>query len=77
VNVSKVVTNCVAPVWAVPLGQTPNYLDPKSQEALHEVDVTAMELFFSFDQGPEGKAIGSVGGNNWVGSVGDRTRSRP
>ncbi|MGH7184142.1 MAG: hypothetical protein ACREJN_19510 [Nitrospiraceae bacterium] len=76
-NVSKVVTHSVAPMWAVPLGQTPNYLDPQSQEALHEVDLTTMELFFSFDQAPDGNAIGSVGGNYWVGSVGDRTRSQP
>ncbi|MEP6935072.1 MAG: hypothetical protein ABI988_14225 [Nitrospirota bacterium] len=76
-NVSKVVTNSVASVWVVPLGQTPNYLDPQSQEALHEVDVSAMALLFSFDQAPEGEAIGSLGGSNWFGSGDDRTRSRP
>ena len=62
-NLSKVVTNSVAPVWVVPLGQTPNYLDPQSQEALHEVDVNGTSLLFSFGQAPEGggKAIGSLG----------------
>lgn len=53
-NLSKVVTNSVAPVWVVPLGQTPNYLDPQSQEALHEVDVNGTSLLFSFGQAPEG-----------------------
>ena len=61
-NLSKVVTNSVAPVWVVPLGQTPNYLDPQSQEALHEVDVNGTSLLFSFGQAPEGgEAIGSLG----------------
>jgi hypothetical protein len=45
----------------MPLGQTPNYLDPQSQEALHEVDVSGTALLFSFGQAPEGEAIGSLG----------------
>ena len=60
-NFSKVVTNSVASVWIMPLGQTPNYLDPQSQEALHEVDVSGTALLFSFGQAPEGEAIGSLG----------------
>lgn len=49
-NLSKVATNSVASVWVVPLGQTPDYLDPQSQEALHEVDVGGTALHFSFGQ---------------------------
>jgi hypothetical protein len=61
VSLSKTVTNSVASVWVVLLGQTPRYLDPQSQEALHEVDVSGMALLFSFGQAPEGQAIGSMG----------------
>ena len=51
--------NSVASAWIVPLGQTPGYLDPQSQEALHEVDVSGMALHFSVrDQ--RGKAIESL-----------------
>ena len=50
VNVSKIVTNSVTSVWVVPLGRTPDYLNPQSQEALHEVDVSGMALHFSFGQ---------------------------
>ena len=60
-NVSKVKTNSVASVGVVPLGQTPDYLDPQSQEALHEVDVSGTALLFSFGQAPEGETIGSLG----------------
>lgn len=51
----------MASVWVLPLGQTPDYLDPQSHEALHEVDVSGMALLFSFGQAPEGEAIGSLG----------------
>jgi hypothetical protein len=61
VNLSETGTNFVASAWIVPLGQTPDYLDPQSQEALYEVDVSGMALYFSFAQRPEGKAIGSMG----------------
>ncbi|MEO5954374.1 MAG: hypothetical protein ABIR36_01580 [Nitrospiraceae bacterium] len=37
-------------VWLVPLGQTPDYLDLQSQEALHEVDVSGVAPHFSFRQ---------------------------
>ena len=37
----------MASVWVTPLGQTPDYLDPQSQEALYEVDVSGMALHFS------------------------------
>ncbi|MDN5942767.1 MAG: hypothetical protein L0H94_12865 [Nitrospira sp.] len=49
----------MASVWVMPLGQTPGYLDPQSQEALYEVDVSGMALRFSIrDQ--QGEAIESV-----------------
>ena len=51
----------MASVWVIPLGQTPGYLDPQSQEALHEVDVSGTGLLFTFGQAPEGEAIGSLG----------------
>ena len=58
-NLSKAATNSVASAWVVPLGQTPGYLDPQSQEALHEVDVSGMALHVSVrDQ--RGKAIESL-----------------
>ena len=60
-EVSKGVTNSVTSVWIVPLGRTPDYLDPQSQEALHEVDVSGMALHVSFGAAPQGEAIGSVG----------------
>ena len=60
-NLSKGVTNSGASVWVVPLGQTPDYLDPQSQEALHEVDVSGMAIHFSFGAAPKGEAIGSLG----------------
>ncbi|MEP6889536.1 MAG: hypothetical protein ABI955_02425 [Nitrospirota bacterium] len=47
---SKDVSNSVASTWVVQLGRTPDYLDPQSQEALHEVDVSGMALHFSCDQ---------------------------
>jgi hypothetical protein len=59
-NVSKVATNSIASVWVVPLGQTPDYLDPQSQEALHEVDISGTALLFSSGQTPEENAIGSL-----------------
>ena len=60
-SLPKTVTNFVASVWVLPLGQTPRYLDSQSQEALHEVDVSGMALLFSFGQAPEWEAIGSLG----------------
>lgn len=60
-NVSKAATNCVASVWVVPLGQTPDYLDPHCQEALYEVDVSGIALHFSLGQRPEREVIGSSG----------------
>ncbi|MGQ0811338.1 MAG: hypothetical protein ACT4OO_08960 [Nitrospiraceae bacterium] len=60
-NLAKVATNSVASVWVVPLGQTPDYLDPQSHEALHEVDVSGTALLFSFGQRPEGEVIEGLG----------------
>jgi hypothetical protein len=61
VTLSKVGTNSVASMWVEPLGQTPNYLDPQSQEALYEVDVSGTALHFSFGQRLERETIGSLG----------------
>ncbi len=41
-------------VQIVPLGQTPGYLDPQSQEALYEVDVSASAILLSFNHALEG-----------------------
>lgn len=60
-NVSKVKSNSVASAWVVPLGQTPDYLDPQSQEALYEVDVSGTALYFSFGQASEAEAIEGLG----------------
>ena len=46
VNSSKVGTPPGTSTWVAPLGQTPDYLDLQSQEALHEVDISGMELHF-------------------------------
>ncbi|HEV8326477.1 MAG TPA: hypothetical protein VGQ08_03270 [Nitrospiraceae bacterium] len=51
----------VTSVWVFPLGQTPTYLDPQSQEAVHEVDVSGTDLQFSSAR-PQGESIGSLGG---------------
>ena len=37
-------------LWVMPLGQTPPYLDPQSQEAVYEVDVSGMPLNFFFNR---------------------------
>ena len=60
-NCFKVGTNSVASAWIVPLGETPDYLDPQSQEAVYEVDVSGMALHFSFSQAQEGKIFGNLG----------------
>ena len=65
-NSSKVMTNSVASAWLVPLGKTPDYLDPQSQEALHEVDVSGMALQFSFNQHQSGQS--SRAENDGIGS---------
>ena len=49
-NLSEAVTKSGTSVEVVPLGQTPDDLDPQSQEALHEVDVSGTALLFSFGQ---------------------------
>jgi len=61
VNRSKAKTNSSESEWILPLGRTPDYLDPQSQEALHEVDVSGTSPFFAFGQAPEGETIGSSG----------------
>ena len=53
--------NAVAAIWIVPLGQTPEYLDPQCQEALHEVDVSATALLRSFDRSQGGAPSGAWG----------------
>jgi hypothetical protein len=41
---SALVICSLAPPLVVPLGRTPPYLDPKSQEATYEVDVSGMPI---------------------------------
>lgn len=57
-NFSEVGTNSVGSLLVVSLGQTPDYLDPQSQEAVYEVDVSGMALRFSVDQHQRGKPQG-------------------
>jgi len=45
--------------WFTPLGQTPDYLDPQSQEALYEVDVSGMELPSLPGEAQRGKLVGA------------------
>jgi hypothetical protein len=60
----------VASMWIVPLGRTPDYLDPQCQEALHEVDVSGMALLRSFEQYQRGAPSGdSKGGTGWDRSM--------
>ena len=40
-------TRSMPSAWVMPLGQTPDYLDSQSQEALYEVDVNGMARFYS------------------------------
>lgn len=51
----------MASMWIVPLGRTPDYLDPQCQEALHGVDVSGMALFRSFEQYQRGTPSGASG----------------
>lgn len=46
-------------MWVAPLGRTPDYLDPQSQEALYEVDVSGMELLFPTGEAQKGKLLGA------------------
>ena len=48
-TLSNHVTSPSVSLWVMPLGKTPPYLDPQSQEALYEVDVSGMRLSFSFN----------------------------
>lgn len=61
-ELSEALMNSVALVCLEPLGQTPEYLDPQSQEALHEVDISGMALHFSFDQHQREKPPGVLEG---------------
>ena len=38
----------------MPLGRTPPYLDPESQEAMYEVDVSGMAINMYFDRNEGG-----------------------
>lgn len=60
-NFSKVAPNSAPSVRFVPLGQTPVYLDPQSQEARYEVDVNGMTLLYSFDEPQIRETVGSSG----------------
>lgn len=56
-NSPPVATHSAPLVSIVPLGQTPDYLDPQSQEALHEVDVSGMAVVISFSEAPKETAL--------------------
>ena len=58
-NASKVGTNPVSSVWVAPLGQTPGYLDPQSQECLYEVDVSGMGLLFPTSEAEKEETLNS------------------
>ena len=58
-NAPQVGTNSVTSMWVAPLGQTPDYLDPQSQEALYEVDVSGMELLFPTGEAEKGELLNS------------------
>lgn len=63
-ELSEILTNSAALVCLEPLGQTPGYLDPQSQEAMYEVDVSGIALHFSFEQPSEGGAIKGLSRRN-------------
>jgi hypothetical protein len=50
VTISNQATSPSTSRWVMPLGQTPPYLDPQSQEALYEVDVSGMPLNFTVNR---------------------------
>lgn len=60
-NSRTVATHSAPLVSVVPLGQTPDYLDPQSQEALHEVDVSGTALLLHFGEVPKEAALESPG----------------
>ena len=47
VSLSNHVTSPSTSLWVLPLGQTPPYLDPQSQEAVYEVDVSGIPIILS------------------------------
>ena len=63
-------TNFVISVGIGPSGQTPDYLDPQSEETLHEVDVNGMAPHISFCQHQRVKPSGvweqGTGLDRWV-----------
>ena len=59
-NLSKNVTSSSTPLSDVPLGQTPPYLDPQSQEATYEVDVSGMPINMYFNGNQDDKTKGSI-----------------
>lgn len=54
VNLSKNVASSLTPPLVVPLGRTPPYLDPQSQEAMYEVDVSGMPINMYFNRNEDG-----------------------
>lgn len=59
-NPQKNVTSSSSPLPGVPLGRTPSYLDPQSQEAVHEVDVSGMLIHIDFNRNQSGHTDGSM-----------------
>jgi hypothetical protein len=60
VNIPKNDTSSSSPLSDVPLGRTPPYLDPQSQEAVHEVDVSGMPIHINFNWNQSGHTEGSM-----------------
>ena len=55
VNLSKNVASSSTPSLVVPLGLTPPYLDPQSQEAMYEVDVSGMPINMYLHRNQDGE----------------------
>jgi len=55
VNLSKDATSPSTSFLSLPLGRTPPYLDPQSQEAVYEVDVSGMPIDIHFDMNQSGQ----------------------
>jgi hypothetical protein len=60
VNLSENVARSLTPPLVVPLGRTPPYLDPQSQEATYEVDVSGMPINMYFNGNQDDKTKGLI-----------------
>ena len=55
VNLSKNVASSSTPPLFMALGRTPPYLDPESQEAMYEVDVSGMPINVYLNRNQDGE----------------------